>query len=110
MHIFDLKFHTMTIMIDSNFDIMKMIVSLIAVKDTQPHINNSIVHHIICFSYTLLFTLIFVVHAWLEFCSFLNFNAIMFATATHVFDKACIDMSNIIMIVSLNLNHYRNNQ
>jgi len=55
--------------------------------ETHLHINSSIVHHISAFLilyWQMSFALIFVVHTQLDYCSFFNFNAIVFASATHV--------------------------
>ena len=46
---------------------------MIAIIDTQPHINNSILHHISAFLAQMFFVLTFVVHAQLDIL-----NAIMF--------------------------------
>ena len=45
----------------------------------------------------ILFRLTFVAHAQLDFYSFLNFNTIMFASITHVFDKAWIYHNSTIV-------------
>jgi len=75
---------------------------MIAIKDTQPCINNPIVHHITAFLtlyLQIVFVLLFVAQARLDFYRILDFNTIMFASATHVFDKAWTNLIICITIV-----------
>ena len=69
---------------------------MINIKDTQPRISNSVVHHISAFLilYHLYQSLLCVpMHAKLDFCSFLNFNTIMLASVIHVFDKVWTNLT-----------------